>query len=106
MSQRKEQELQLKDQPRGIIDMEGLRVAMEYGQKCRKDPDAAGETLPWCGKTQKGRLIQVGQLLAQCNLYLVRWFGTLILCCPYIYIHIYIYGISSSQLTNSYFSEG
>lgn len=33
----KEQELQLKDQPRGIIDMEGLRVAMEYGQKCRKD---------------------------------------------------------------------
>ena len=31
-----EQDLQLKDQPRTIIDMDGLRVALEYGQKCRK----------------------------------------------------------------------
>ncbi|CAJ1431207.1 unnamed protein product [Effrenium voratum] len=33
----KEQEQQAKAQPRTIIDMEGLRVALEYGQKCRKD---------------------------------------------------------------------
>ncbi|CAK9074230.1 unnamed protein product [Durusdinium trenchii] len=33
----KEQEQQLRQQARTIIDMDGLRIALEYGQKCRKD---------------------------------------------------------------------
>eukprot|EP00931_Biecheleriopsis_adriatica_P061479 TRINITY_DN36969_c0_g1_i1.p1 TRINITY_DN36969_c0_g1~~TRINITY_DN36969_c0_g1_i1.p1 ORF type:complete len:659 (-),score=174.06 TRINITY_DN36969_c0_g1_i1:43-2019(-) len=33
----KEREQQASSRPRTIIDMEGLRVALEYGQKCKKD---------------------------------------------------------------------
>eukprot|EP00913_Durusdinium_trenchii_P031484 g29477.t1 len=37
LKEREEQEQQLRQQARTIIDMDGLRIALEYGQKCRKD---------------------------------------------------------------------